>query len=171
MEHPYFLQTRRIGFSHWRPEDLPLARLLWGNPEVTRYICASGRFSETDIALRLETEVARQAQYRVQYWPIFSRSTQELIGCCGLRPHGNEAYEIGFHLLPAFWRQGYAVEAASAVIDYAFSVLHARQLFAGHHPLNAASKAVLAKLGFRYTGDTYYEPTGLLHPSYERKSC
>ena len=39
-----FMQTDRIGFSTWRPDDLPLAQLLWGDPRVTKYICAGGRF-------------------------------------------------------------------------------------------------------------------------------
>lgn len=47
---------------------------------------------------------------------------KQLIGCCGLRPYRKNEYGIGFHLLPQFWRKGYAVEAASAVINYAFSI-------------------------------------------------
>ena len=68
---------------------------------------------------------------------------------------------------PQFWRQGYAVEAANAVIDYAFAILGANALFAGHNPNNKASQKVLAKQGFHYVGDEFYEPTGLYHPSYE----
>lgn len=64
---------------------------------------------------------------------------------------------------------GYAVEAARAVIDDAFSVLNADGLFAGHNPKNTASAKVLGKLGFEYIGGEFYEPTGLYHPSYELK--
>jgi RimJ/RimL family protein N-acetyltransferase len=39
-------------------------------------------------------------------------------------------------------------------------------LFAGHNPKNEASRQLLEKLGFRYTHDEYYAPTGLNHPSY-----
>lgn len=78
-------------------------------------------------------------------------------------------YEIGFHLRPMYWRQGYAMEVAEAVIYYAFSVLQAKGLFAGHNPNNIASSKVLLKLGFQYIGDEFYEPTGLYHPSYELK--
>ena len=95
------------------------------------------------------------------------RMSKDLIGCCGLRPYRGGKYEIGFHLRPQFLGKGYATEAATAVIDYAFSVLKAEALFAGHHPNNAASAKVLLKLGFRYIGDEFYEPTGLYHPSYE----
>ena len=166
----YFLKAERIGFSKWQHSDIKLAELLWGNPEVTQLICASGTFSKADIVKRLNQELDNDAAYQVQYWPIFQLISHELIGCCGLRPHTGPAkkeYEIGFHLRPEFWGQGYAWEAASAVIDYAFTVLKADKLFAGHHPGNAASQWLLVKLGFTYVEDKFYEPTGLYHPSYE----
>nr|NIV34793.1 hypothetical protein [Anaerolineae bacterium] len=37
---------------------------------------------------------------------------------------------------------------------------------AGHNPKNTASQHLLGKLGFRYTHEELYEPTGLMHPCY-----
>ena len=170
MERTFFLTTDRIGFSKWSGNDMGLARQLWGDPQVTQYICASGRFTANDIANRLETEILNDTRYHVQYWPFFELATYDFIGCCGLRPHEEKAYEIGFHLRPDFWGQGYAKEAAAAVIDYAFTVLNAEKLFAGHNPNNASSQKLLNRLGFIYIGDAFYEPTGLFHPSYEMKN-
>lgn len=170
MERDYFLQTERIGFSKWRNSDIGLAKLLWGNPEVTRFICAAGKFSEKDIVDRLDKEVYNDKKYQVQYWPVFQLSSNEFIGCCGLRPRVKIEYEIGFHFRPEFWGQRYASEAANAVIDYAFRVLKADKLFAGHNPNNVASRKTLLRLGFAYIGDEFYEPTGLQHPSYELKN-
>lgn len=167
MAMEFFLTTNRIGFSKWRKDDIQLAKLLWGNPDVTKFICASGRFSDDDISARLTKEIYNEIEYHVQYWPIFEISSEELIGCCGLRPYSKNKYEMGFHLRPEFWGQGYATEAAMAIIDYAFSVLKVETLFAGHNPNNVVSSKVLLKLGFRYIGDEFYEPTGLYHPSYE----
>lgn len=170
MEREYFIKTERLAFSHWRQNDLKLAQLLWGDPEVTKFICASGIFSSSDISNRLNTEIQNEKQHHVQYWPVFSLQSGELVGCCGLRPHGKNEYELGFHLRPMFWGQGCALEAASAVIEYAFSVLKADSLFAGHNPNNIRSQKVLGKLGFSYTGDEFYAPTGLYHPSYVLKA-
>lgn len=167
MDRTFFMKTDRIGFSRWSAQDEPLARLLWGNPQVTRYICASGAFSEADIAGRLAQEIANDEQAQIQYWPIFEIASGGFIGCCGLRPRRGNEYEIGFHLRPEFWGRGYAAEAARAVIRYAFDELEAEKLFAGHNPRNAASRKVLGKLGFDYIGDEFYAPTGLYHPSYE----
>lgn len=170
MKRKFFLKTDRIGFSEWCQNDIELAKLLWGNPEVTKYICTSGEFNDIDIANRLNTEILNKSMYGVQYWPIFELVTTDLIGCCGLRPHKTDEYEIGFHLRPEYWGQGYATEAAKAIINYAFSALKAKKLFAGHNPNNTVSQKVLNKLGFYYVGDEFYEPTGLFHPSYELKN-
>ena len=160
------MRTERIGFSNWQMEDLDLAHLLWQDKAVPRYICASGKFTDLQIKDRLQAEMETQTTYGVQYWPLFNLADGELIGCCGLHPHAKNQYEIGFHLLTVYWHQGYAYEAAKAVIHYAFHTLHAKSLFAGHHPDNLASFQLLKRLKFQYTGDEFFAPTGLDHPSY-----
>lgn len=64
----------------------------------------------------------------------------------------------------------YGSEAIAAVIKYAFTILGAEKLFAGHNPKNTASRQLLNRLGFAYIGDEFYAPTGLYHPSYELKN-
>lgn len=164
----YFLITIRLGFRRWQEDDLPLALGLWGDYEVTRLIDARGQLTTKQVQERLIKEIATAKEHGVQYWPIFLRETDEHIGCCGLRPYDltKRIYEIGFHIRSAHWRRGYAVEAARAVIAYAFDKLKAKALFAGHNPKNEAPRILLEKLGFRYTDDEYYPPTGLEHPSY-----
>jgi len=49
---------------------------------------------------------------------------------------------------------------------HAFGELKVAALFAGHNPANAVSRHLLGKLGFRFTHEELYEPTGLQHPSY-----
>jgi RimJ/RimL family protein N-acetyltransferase len=164
----YFMQTARLGFRYWRPEDLAIALELWGDVRVTRFIDARGKLSRAQVQERLEAEIAGQIEFGLQYWPIFLLASNAHVGCCGLRPYdpARQIYEIGFHIRSAHWRHGYASEAARAVMVYAFEELHVAGLFAGHNPQNAASRLLLAKLGFRYTHDEYYPATGLDHPSY-----
>jgi RimJ/RimL family protein N-acetyltransferase len=162
----YFLKSPRLGFLTWAMEDIPLALRLWGSPEVTKTF--GGPFSDQQIHERLNREIANQLAYNLQYWPVFLLTNAEFAGCCGLRPYNLEKqfFELGFHFLPQFWGKGLASEAAQAVISYAFGPLALKGLFAGHHPQNAASARVLQKLGFHYTHDELYAPTGLMNPSY-----
>jgi ribosomal-protein-alanine N-acetyltransferase len=164
----YFLRSRRLGFRQWHRSDFELAFGLWGDPQVTKLIDSRGQLSENQVRERLTREIATAESCGVQYWPIFLLSNGRHVGCCGLRPYDlpQRIYEIGFHIRPEYWRRGLASEAARAVMKYAFESLAAADLFAGHHPENAASRCLLEKLGFRYTHAEYYAPTGLDHPSY-----
>ena len=166
MSENYFLKSKRIGFRTWSFEDMSLAIELWSDLEITRFI--GGPFSDSHIQRMLFIEGAILRQHNIQYWPIFLLENNEFIGCCGLRPYQptERVYEIGVQIKSSCWRKGYATEAVNMVVEYALAKLHAASLFAGHHPENAVSKKLLEKLGFRYTYDEYYEPTGLDHPSY-----
>lgn len=164
----YFLRSKRLGFRLWREDDLALAIELWGDYEVTQFFDARGQWSRDQVHERLSQEISTAKKYGVQYWPIFLLENHDHVGCCGLRPYdiSQRIYEIGFHIRSDLWRQGYAREAALAVIDHAFNRLEINSLFAGHNPKNTVSQHLLNRLGFRYTHDEYYPPTGLYHPSY-----
>lgn len=162
----YFLSTERLAFRWWRPEDLPLALALWGDPQVTRLI--GGPFSRLKVEQKLQQEIAWEESDGMQYWPIFLQATAEHVGCAGLRPYkpAEGIPELGFHLLPTFWGKGLAEEAARGVIAHAFTALQVRTILAGHHQENVASRRILEKLGFRYAYDEFYAATGLMHPCY-----
>src|SRR5215472_3933598 len=74
-----------------------------------------------------------------------------LIGTCGLDPRQDGA-ELGYWLGVPFWGRGYATEAARAMIDYAFSKLGYELLSSGARVSNPASRRVLEKCGFQWTG-------------------
>ena len=162
----YFMTTARLGFRHWTKNDLPLAIALWGDTDVTKLI--GGPFSEQDVMRKLAAEIACMEHSKVQYWPLFLLDNDEHVGCAGLRPYrpSEQIYELGYHLRPAYWGRGLAEEAGRAILRFAFEVVGARGLFAGHHPANAASQRVLKKLGFTFTHEELYPPTGEKHASY-----
>jgi ribosomal-protein-alanine N-acetyltransferase len=163
---PYFLKSARLGFRCWTKEDLPLARELWGDIEVTRFF--GGPFSEDEIRTRFQRERARRMVHGFQYWVIELLADGDFVGCCGLRPYRpvEEVHELGFHLRPKYWGRGLASEAARAAIAYASGTVGAKGLSAGHHPGNVNSKKVLEKLGFRYTHDEHFAALGMDIPYY-----
>ena len=132
---------------------------------MTEFI--GGPFSENQKTHRLSLEIQNQERAGIQYWPIFLLEDGQHLGCAGLRPYRTpDVFELGVHLLPEFWRQGLAEEAARAVIQFAFSDKGATAVFAGHHPDNETSRRLMKKLGFQFTHEELYPPTGRLHPSY-----
>jgi ribosomal-protein-alanine N-acetyltransferase len=171
MRSEYFLASERLGFRAWRKEDLPLAMELWTDVRVMELL--GGPYTPDRICGRLEREMATQLEFEMQYWPIFLLADGRHVGVCGLRPWriDEKIPELGYHLRPEFWRQGLAVEAARSAIEYGFGRLGAKAIFAGHHPEHVASRKVLLKLGFRYTGDEMFPETGILEPTYRLEAC
>lgn len=89
------------------------------------------------------------ADHGLGMYAVEVKETGALIGNCGLvRREGLDAPDIGYALLPAYVGQGYAEEAARAVIADARGRLQARRLRAIVNPDNAASIRLLQKLGF-----------------------
>lgn len=133
-----------------------------------------GPFSTSDVAERLSAEIENWRRYQVQYWPVFRLSDSTLVGSCGLRPRNMEARiaELGFQLCPQSWGQGYASEAARAVIEWARTHDFAT-LIAGHHPSNHASKRALVRLGLATLQHSFWSgpakgPASLKQPSDKR---
>jgi RimJ/RimL family protein N-acetyltransferase len=83
---------------------------------------------------------------------LIVRRDATVLGACGLAKRAPESAELGYWLAFAFWGNGYATEAAGAVIDYAFEDLGYEMLHAGARVSNLASRRVLEKCGFEWTG-------------------
>ena len=70
-------------------------------------------------------------------------------GSIGYNPDW-DAYDLGYNLNRAYWGQGYATEAARAMIQWAYDELGARDFAASHATANAASGNVIRKCGFQF---------------------
>jgi RimJ/RimL family protein N-acetyltransferase len=78
-----------------------------------------------------------------------------VIGACGVTALDDQA-ELGYWLGVPYWGKGYATEALHAVVDYAFTDLGHDALNAGARVTNPASRRVLEKCGFQWTGVGLY---------------
>lgn len=83
------------------------------------------------------------------------RETGEEIGTCSFKgPPANGVVEISYATNPEHQRQGYATEAAKALVDFASSRPGVHLIRAHTLPTGDISKRVLARCGFRYVGET-----------------
>ena len=80
---------------------------------------------------------------------------ETVIGACGIM-NQEQAPELGYWLGVPYWGKGFATEALHAVIDYAFTDLEHQSLQAGARVTNPASRRVLEKCGFQWTGVGLY---------------
>jgi RimJ/RimL family protein N-acetyltransferase len=84
-------------------------------------------------------------------WSLEHRVTGELIGRAGLwYPEGWPGLEVGWAVAPTQWQRGYATEAGTAAVAWAFSTLDTDEVISVTQPHNAASRRVMAKVGLAY---------------------
>ena len=79
-----------------------------------------------------------------------------VIGACGIMALDNQPPELGYWLGVPYWGRGFATEALHALIDYAFADLEYEALQASARVTNPASRRVLEKCGFQWTGVGLY---------------
>lgn len=85
------------------------------------------------------------------------------IGYCGIGrlPHSAQReVEISYGLIRSCWGQGFASEAAGALLAHAFDELHLPEIVAAIHPANHASRAVARRLGLLPRGTMHWPGQG-----------
>lgn len=89
---------------------------------------------------------------RVNFGIYLKGETPRLIGTVGLMPRDGERYVIGYWVGRPYWGSGYATEAAQALVDLAFDRFEAPAVAGSCRVTNSASRRILEKCGFQYTG-------------------
>jgi RimJ/RimL family protein N-acetyltransferase len=85
-------------------------------------------------------------------YAITSRQTNAVLGCAGLTFDKDNRLQLGFWLGEPHWGQGYATEAAHALVDLAFESFAIVRLHTRCRLSNSASRRVIEKCGFQFTG-------------------
>jgi RimJ/RimL family protein N-acetyltransferase len=83
---------------------------------------------------------------------LISLADGTVIGGCGLVRLGDPDPELGYWIGVPYWGRGYATEAVRALIDHAFGALGCERLAGRARVSNPASRRVLEKCGFQWTG-------------------
>ncbi len=144
------LHTARLLLRPFTEADTDAIYALGSNPTVLRYWDAPP-WSERAQADRFITNCKKMAEEGRGVRLAIERSADgEFIGWCSLMnwdPDFRSAM-IGYCFAEAAWGQGFATEAAGAVLQWAFDTLDLNRVESGADTRNRASERVLEKLGF-----------------------
>ena len=107
-------------------------------------------FSNDEVADWINENRMRYERDGYGYWAVIHKMSERLIGVCGLLKEQAD-YEnyvgLGYIFNKDYWGRGYALESASACVDYAFHTLKVKELTAQIRPNNLPSRKVAEKLG------------------------
>jgi RimJ/RimL family protein N-acetyltransferase len=140
------IETERLTLRPPAVEDFPRWCELMADPEASRFI--GGPLSPAQTWRSLMTMAGFWALTGEGMFSVMERSSGLWLGRIGpLHPYGWPGTEVGWSLHPEAHGHGYAVEAATATIDYAFDHLGWADVIHCIAPENLASARVAEKLG------------------------
>jgi ribosomal-protein-alanine N-acetyltransferase len=159
--------TGRLLLRHFHTLDEEAMIRVFGDGEVMKF--GDGPQTREWVHDWLRTCLERYYQtWGFGPYAVVERSTQEVIGYCGLfyfpDVNGKPEVEIGYRFARSAWGKGYATEAAGVIRDYAFHVLGMKRLIAMIDPSNTASIRVAEKIGMHY--ETVVMFGGYTHPDH-----
>ena len=153
--HNHVIETERLILRPLTTDDAE-AEFVWlSDPEVNRYMPYSLYTEVADVVKWLEYASTTDAEL---HFGFVRKADGLLIGAGSIGPDDNEpgAWAFGYNLRRDAWNQGYATEAARAMIDLARREYGVRVFTANHAKANPASGRVMEKCGLRFDHEGEY---------------
>ena len=156
--------TERLTIRQLRIDDCADLYQMQGDPEAARFI--GGVWSEEKTREVTERIAASYSADPWAWWAVASRDTDQVLGVCWLGPLNpkwcqamgwDASIEIGYRYARQHWGNGYAAEAAEAMLHRGFEELGLTRIVAVVDVRNSASERVLQKLGMTCMGDGIHE--------------
>ena len=160
------LRTPRLLLREMTADDLPALRRILQDDETMR--AYEGAFDEEMVQTWLRRQLDRYRDDGFGLWAVELRETGVMIGQCGLTIQhilDDDVIEVGYLFERTHWHHGYAVEAAEACRDHAFSAFGADRVWAQVRDTNIASMNVAIRLGMTVRGRfvTHYRGVDMPH--------
>jgi RimJ/RimL family protein N-acetyltransferase len=146
------LETERLHLRRLSTDDAEFILRLLNEPSFIQNIGDRGVRTVDDArGYIVKGPITSYEKFGFGLWMVETRSPTAPVGICGLLKRDVlEDVDIGYALLPEFWSQGYALEAASAVVLYAREKLGLKRVVAVTNSDNQSSIRLLEKMGFKY---------------------
>jgi RimJ/RimL family protein N-acetyltransferase len=157
------LRSDRLLVREWTIDDAEAALEVYGVAEVASWLTPAMQQVPDVSAMRSVLEAWIEAQPNLVpptgRWAVVRREDEAVIGGLALRllPPYDEDIEMSWQLRPDAWGHGYATEAASALLSWAFTQ-DVDEVFAVARPDNTRAIAAARRLGMEWVGETtkYY---------------
>ena len=146
----------RVTLRRFRPGDVASFVAYRSVPQVARFQSWDAPYPREE-GERFVRGLAGQHPDTAGEWFQFAvalRPAGELIGDCAAMPHADDPRQcdIGFTLAPEHQGHGYATEAVRLLLTYLFTARGKHRIVAYCDPRNAASAALLERVGMRREG-------------------
>ena len=147
------LQTPRLLLRRLAEADAPGLHAAYGDPAAMRFWDSLPSRDVAETAARIRESLAASTQGHAAF-AVLRHSDGQFVGMVNYHARWppNRLLAIGWILARQWWKQGFAHEAASALLGHCFTALDAHRIEARIEPENGASLRLADRLGFRREG-------------------
>lgn len=143
-----FTETERLLLRKMKQSDYSdLCKILKDKEVMYAY---EGAFNDEEVQHWLNNQLIRYQKDGFGLYAVILKQTGNMIGQCGLTiqeiPKG-KVLEIGYLFQKKYWHHGYAIEAATACKEYAFTKLKVNEVFSIIRDNNILSQSVARRNG------------------------
>ncbi len=162
MEYYYAdrLESKRIITRFLTPDDVTEWEKFLNDEEATQFIPKQPELSLNERStFWIGKQLVRYSEKRYGLQALVNKNTNEFIGQCGLliqEIDGEIKLEVGYHILKKYWGLGFAPEAASLFMDFAFENNQSEEVVSIIHVDNLKSQKVALKNGLQILKKTYW---------------
>lgn len=157
----HLLETERLTLRPVVESDAALILALMNDPAFIQYVADRGLRTSDDAARYIAEKMLpgfRENGFGMNV--VALKESGIPIGTCGLfKRKPVDDLELGFAFLRDFWGQGFAYEAASAMMAHGSNALGSTRIVAATSPNNVSSINLLEKLGLRFERLIFDEAT------------
>lgn len=157
------LETERLILRELQLSDADALFEMDNNPNVHLYLGNEPVQSIDKVDDYIKSIQNQYIRNRIGRFAVVLKETNEVMGWAGIKfvtePENNHVnfYDIGFRLQEKHWRKGYALESATAWLDYGFNQMKIQVMNASAHVDNKGSNAILQKIGMIQKGQYFYD--------------
>ena len=153
-------ETERLLIKKLSIDDIPVWEEFFVNNPSLPYLGLDLSLSSSEQAARwIQFQLERYSIRRYGHHALIDKHTGAFIGQCGLLTQlvdGESVLEVGYHILPKYWGNGYATEAARKFRDFAFESNLCDKLVSIIDVRNIASQKVAEKNGMKKSKQVKY---------------
>jgi RimJ/RimL family protein N-acetyltransferase len=147
-----YLHTERLILREYRREDFGAFAAHLADPVSSAHLASADPHAAWRIFC---SQAGLWLIHGAGWWAVEEKETGRLVGTVGaFFREESTVMELGWNTYRAFWGQGFANEAAAAVLNHAFDIRREPKVRALITSANESSLRVARRLGLTYEAET-----------------
>jgi ribosomal-protein-alanine N-acetyltransferase len=160
------IETERLIIREIRESDLEGMFELDSNTEVHKYLGNNPIKTKQEAKNQIQFIKEQYKERGIGRFAVIEKKSGNFIGWSGFKLNQGKKetlngfdnfIDIGYRLIPTYWKKGYGLESAIACLNFGFKTLNYDIIYGAADTENAGSNKILQKIGLQFVNEFEYD--------------